>query len=84
MLGFIKKDFLVMKSSLKAMAVMLAAYIIFTIIGIFDFTLMVPLLGMIVLISTFPMMNKAVLMLMLLLYHQEEKILSDQNIYHPF
>lgn len=53
MLGFIKKDFLVMKSSLKAMAVMLAAYIIFTIIGIFDFTLMVPLLGMIVLISTF-------------------------------
>ena len=53
MLGLIKKDLFLIKSNLKSMAIILIVYIAMAIQGTFDITMILPLFGMILLISTF-------------------------------
>lgn len=53
MLGLIKKDFFLIKSNLRSTAIILIVYLIMAIKGSFDMNLILPLFGMILLISTF-------------------------------
>lgn len=53
MLGLIKKDFFLIKSNLRSTAIILIVYLIMAIKGSFDMNLVLPLFGMILLISTF-------------------------------
>lgn len=53
MLGLIKKDFLLMKANLKSMAIIFIMYLILTFQGTFDVTFIVPLIGIMLFISTF-------------------------------
>lgn len=52
MLGLVKKDFLIMKSSIKGMAIIFILYIAMAFNGMFELPLILPLLGMILLVST--------------------------------
>ncbi len=53
MLGLIKKDFLILKANSKSMAIIFIFYLIFAFQGTFDVTFIVPLVGIILFISTF-------------------------------
>ena len=53
MLGLIKKDFLLIKSNLKSMAIIFIIYLMLSFQGIFDITFIVPLIGIMLFISTF-------------------------------
>ncbi len=53
MLGFIKKDFLLVKANAKSMAILFIVYLILAFQGIFEATLIVPLIGIMLFISTF-------------------------------
>lgn len=53
MLGLIKKDFLLMKANLKSMAIIFIIYLMLTFQGTFDVTFIVPLIGIMLFISTF-------------------------------
>ena len=53
MLGLIKKDFLLIKANLKSMVIIFIVYLILTFQGTFDVTFIVPLIGIMLFISTF-------------------------------
>ena len=53
MLGLIKKDFLLIKANLKQMLVIFAIYLILIFQGTMDITFVVPLIGIMLFISTF-------------------------------
>ncbi len=53
MLGLIKKDFLTIKANSKSLAIIFIFYLIFAFQGTFDATFIVPLIGIILFISTF-------------------------------
>lgn len=53
MLGLIKKDFLILKANMKAMLVIFFVYFIMIVQGSFDATFIVPLIGIMMFISTF-------------------------------
>ena len=53
MLGLIKKDFLLIKANLKSMAMIFIVYLILAFQGTFDVTFIVPLIGIMLFISTF-------------------------------
>ena len=53
MLGLIKKDFLLIKANLKSMAIIFIVYLILAFQGTFDVTFIVPLIGIMLFISTF-------------------------------
>lgn len=53
MLGLIKKDFLLLKANLKTMAIIFIVYLIMIFQGLFDVTFVVPLIGIMLFISTF-------------------------------
>ena len=53
MLGLIKKDFLLIKSNLKSITLILILYIIMSIQGSLVLTYIIPFLGVILLTSTF-------------------------------
>lgn len=53
MLGLIKKDFLLIKSNLKSMVIISIVYLILAFQGTFDVTFIVPLIGIMLFISTF-------------------------------
>lgn len=53
MLGLVTKDFLLMKSNIKSMIIIFIIYIVLGIQGTFDLSLILPLFGMILLVSTF-------------------------------
>lgn len=53
MLGLIKKDFLLIKANAKSMVIIFAIYILLTIQGTLDATLIIPLIGIMLFISTF-------------------------------
>jgi len=53
MLGLIKKDFLIMKANFKSMAIIFIIYIALAVQGTFDATFVVPLIGIMLFISTF-------------------------------
>ncbi len=53
MLGFIKKDFLLLRANLKAMIIIYIVYFIMTLQGFFDITFAIPLVGIMLFISTF-------------------------------
>ena len=53
MLGLIKKDFLLIKANLKSMIIIFVIYIILAFQGKFDVTFIVPLIGIMLFISTF-------------------------------
>lgn len=53
MLGLIKKDFLLIKANLKSMAIIFIVYLILTFQGTFDVTFIIPLIGIMLFISTF-------------------------------
>ena len=53
MLGLIKKDFLLIKANLKSMVIIFIVYLILAFQGIFDVTFIVPLIGIMLFISTF-------------------------------
>jgi len=53
MLGFIKKDFLLLRANLKAMIIIYIVYFIMTLQGFFDVTFAIPLVGTMLFISTF-------------------------------
>ncbi|MCI8620294.1 MAG: ABC-2 transporter permease [Clostridia bacterium] len=53
MLGLIKKDFLLIKANLKSMAIMFIIYLILAFQGTFDVTFIIPLIGIMLFISTF-------------------------------
>lgn len=53
MLGLVKKDFLIIKANAKSMAIIFAIYIVLTVQGTFDVTFVVPLIGIMLFISTF-------------------------------
>ena len=53
MLGLIKKDFLLIKANAKSMILIFAIYIMLVVQGTFDATFIVPLIGIMLFISTF-------------------------------
>lgn len=53
MLGLIKKDFLLIKANLKSMAIIFIVYLILAFQGTFDVTFVIPLIGIMLFISTF-------------------------------
>jgi len=53
MLGLIKKDFLLIKANLKSMIIIFIIYLIMVFQGTFDITFVVPLIGIMIFISTF-------------------------------
>ncbi len=53
MLGLIKKDFLLIKANAKSMILIFAIYIMLVVQGTFDVTFIVPLIGVMLFISTF-------------------------------
>ncbi len=53
MLGLIKKDFLLIKANSKSMAIIFIIYLMFAFQGTFDVTFIVPLIGIMLFISTF-------------------------------
>ncbi len=53
MLGLIKKDFLLIKANLKSMAIIFIVYLILAFQGTFDVTFIIPLIGIMLFISTF-------------------------------
>lgn len=53
MLGLIKKDFLLLKANLRSMAIIFIVYLIMIFQGLFDVTFVVPLIGIMLFISTF-------------------------------
>jgi len=53
MLGLIKKDFLLIKANVKSMAVIFLVYLILAFQGLFDAAFIVPLIGIMLFISTF-------------------------------
>ncbi len=53
MLGLMKKDFLLMKANLKSMIVIFIVYFILAFQGNFDVTFLVPLIGIMLFVSTF-------------------------------
>jgi len=53
MFGLIKKDFLLIKANLKSMMIVFIVYLILTFQGTFDVTFIVPLIGIMLFISTF-------------------------------
>lgn len=53
MLGLIKKDFLLIKANLKSMVIIVIVYLILAFQGTFDVTFIVPLIGIMLFISTF-------------------------------
>ena len=53
MLGLIKKDFLLIKANLKSMAIIFIVYLILAFQGAFDVIFIVPLIGIMLFISTF-------------------------------
>ena len=53
MLGLIKKDFLLIKANLKSMMIVFIVYLILTFQGAFDVVFIVPLIGIMLFISTF-------------------------------
>lgn len=53
MLGLIKKDFLLIKANLKSMIIIFVIYVMLAFQGAFDVTFIVPLIGIMLFISTF-------------------------------
>ena len=53
MLGLIKKDFLLIKANLRSMMIVFIVYLILTFQGTFDVTFIVPIIGIMLFISTF-------------------------------
>lgn len=53
MLGLIKKDFLLVKANLRAMIIIFIVYLLMILQGYFDATFVVPLIGIMLFISTF-------------------------------
>lgn len=53
MLGLIKKDFLLIKANLKSMVIIFMVYLILAFQGTFDVTFIIPLIGIMLFISTF-------------------------------
>ncbi len=53
MLGLIKKDFLILKANSKSMAIIFIIYLMLAFQGTFDVTFVVPLIGIMLFISTF-------------------------------
>jgi len=53
MLGLIKKDFLLIKANSKSMVIIFIVYLMLAFQGIFDVTFIVPLIGVMLFISTF-------------------------------
>lgn len=53
MLGLVKKDFLLLKANLKTMTIIFIVYLIMIFQGSFDVTFVVPLIGIMLFISTF-------------------------------
>lgn len=53
MLGLIKKDFLLIKANFKSMVIIFIVYLILAFQGTFDVTFIVPLIGIMLFISTF-------------------------------
>ena len=53
MLGIIKKDFLLIKANLKSMIIIFVIYIMLAFQGTFDVTFIIPLIGIMLFISTF-------------------------------
>ena len=53
MLGLIKKDFFMIKSNLKTMIIIFIAYFIMMIQGNLEMTFIIPIIGIILFISTF-------------------------------
>ncbi len=53
MLGLIKKDFLILKANSKSMAIIFMIYLMLAFQGEFDITFIVPLIGIMLFISTF-------------------------------
>ena len=53
MFGLIKKDFLLIKANLRSMMIVFIVYLILTFQGTFDVTFIVPLIGIMLFISTF-------------------------------
>ena len=53
MLGLIKKDFLLIKANLKSMVIIFIVYLMLAFQGTFDITFIVPLIGIMLFISTF-------------------------------
>lgn len=53
MLGLVKKDFLLLKANLKTMIIIFIVYLIMIFQGLFDATFVVPLIGIMLFISTF-------------------------------
>lgn len=53
MLGLIKKDFLLIKANLKSMVIIFIIYLILAFQGTFDVTFIIPLIGIMLFISTF-------------------------------
>ncbi len=53
MLGLIKKDFLLIKANAKSMAIVFIIYLVMAFQGTFDVTFIVPLIGIMLFISTF-------------------------------
>lgn len=53
MLGLVKKDFLLLKANMKAMLFIFIIYFIMILQGLFDATFIVPLIGIMLFISTF-------------------------------
>ncbi len=53
MLGLIKKDFLLIKANLKSMAMIFIVYLILAFQGTFDVIFIIPLIGIMLFISTF-------------------------------
>ena len=53
MFGLIKKDFLLIKANLRSMMIVFIVYLILTFQGTFDVTFIVPIIGIMLFISTF-------------------------------
>lgn len=53
MIGLIKKDFLLIKANLKQMIIIFVIYLLLTFQGTFDVTFVVPLIGIMLFITTF-------------------------------
>ena len=53
MLGLIKKDFLIIKANLKSMVITFIVYLVLAFQGTFDVTFIIPIIGIMLFISTF-------------------------------
>lgn len=53
MFGLIRKDLLLIKENLKAMLLIFAVYIMLAVQGVFDMTMLFPLIGIVLIVSTF-------------------------------